>query len=280
LLSVSDLVQLRARSVLTIALTLISVSCRADGDTSIVVATTTSVEDTGLMEALIPVFTEAHPDLSVRTVAVGSGEAFELGRRKDADLLITHSGWDEAQFVMAGHGAQSSTIMYNHFAIVGPESDPAGVRMASDAADALKRIANANATFLTRGDSSGTHQKELGLWQEAQFAPHADAHPWYVESGVGMGDLLRVAGERRAYTLTDRATFLETGTATGLVVLFDDESDLLYNPYAATLVAGARHAEAAETFYQWLRSAQGQNAIRAFGREQYQRPLFVPAARP
>ena len=232
------------------------------------------------MDALVPAFEAANPGMRVRTLAVGSGEAFALGRSKDVDLLITHAGWEEAQFVMQGYGAQSSTIMYNHFVIVGPESDPASVRQASDVLDALKRIANAGATFFTRGDSSGTHLKEKALWEEAQFAPHADAHPWYVESGVGMGDLLRVAGERAAYTLTDRATFLTVGAGTGLVVLFDDEGDLLYNPYTATLVAGAKHPQAAGVFYEWLRSVEGQNGIGAFGREQYQRPLFVPAARP
>ena len=265
---------------MTIALLFGAAGCRAEGDSSIVVATTTSVEDSGLMDALVPAFEAAHPGTSVRTVAVGSGEAFALGRSKDADILITHSGWDEAQFVMQGYGAQSATIMYNHFVIVGPEADPAGVRQASGAPDALKLIANAGATFLTRGDSSGTHAKELALWEEAQFAPHATAHPWYVESGVGMGDLLRVAGERGAYTLTDRATFLTVGTGSGLVVLLDDEDAVLYNPYAATVVSGNRHPQAAGAFYDWLRSVDGQNTIGAFGREQYQRSLFVPAVRP
>jgi tungstate transport system substrate-binding protein len=277
--SVFDRALLEVRRSLTIGLVVAAASCGADGESSIVVATTTSVEDSGLMDALVPAFEAAHPGVSVRTLAVGSGEAFALGRSKDADVLLTHSGWDEAQFVMQGHGAQSTTIMYNHFVIVGPEPDPASVRQATDAPDALKRIASAEAPFLTRGDSSGTHMKEMLLWREAQFAPSADAHAWYVESGVGMGDLLRVAGERGAYTLTDRATFLTAGAGSGLVVLFDDEGDLLYNPYRATLVAGARNAEAAGLFYDWLRGADGQNVIGAFGREQYQRSLFVPAAR-
>jgi tungstate transport system substrate-binding protein len=254
-------------------------ACGTGDDTAIVVATTTSVDDSGLLDVLVPAFEAAHPDVMVRVIAVGSSEAFEMGRRKDADLLITHNAWEDAQFVMRGHGTESSTIMYNHFVVVGPESDPAGVRQATSASDALLRIANTGATFLTRGDSSGTHAKEMFLWRRAEFQPDPATHEWYVESGVGMGDLLRIAGERGAYTLADRATFLTIGATTDLVVLYGEVSELLYNPYAATLVAGASHPEEAGTFYRWLRSDDGQQAIEDFRTENQEAPLFHPARR-
>ena len=243
---------------------------------AIVLATTTSVEDSGLLDELLPAFAEVHPEIEVRKVAVGSGEALAMGRRKDADLLITHAPWEEAQFVMAGHGERSIPLMYNHFVLVGPDSDPANVRGATDVIEALRRIAETESPFLSRGDSSGTHRKELGLWQEVRIFPNADAGGWYMESGVGMGDLLRVAAERNGYTLADRATMLRLGGQTGLVILFDDESDALYNPYTAIPVTGAANAEAARVFAEWL-VGPGQEIIAGFGVEEYGRPLFIPA---
>ena len=244
--------------------------------TPVVLATTTSVEDSGLLDAILPAFEAAHPELTVQPVAVGSGEAIAMGRRRDADILLTHAPWQEAMFVATGAGTESITVMYNHFVIVGPPSDPADVRGAAGVGDALRRIAEAEAEFLTRGDSSGTHLKERGLWAEAMVDPVPGMNPWYVESGVGMGDLLRVAAERGAYTVSDRATFL-TNTASGaLAILFDDEGEALYNPYTATLVAGATHADGARALYDWLRGP-GQAVIADVGVQQYGRPLFVPA---
>lgn len=244
--------------------------------TPVVLATTTSVEDSGLLDVILPAFAAEHPEYTVQPVAVGSGEAIEMGRRKDADILLTHAPWQEAMFVATGAGTESITIMHNHFVIVGPPSDPARVRDAANVGDALRRIADAEAMFLTRGDSSGTHLKERGLWTEAMVEPEPGMNAWYVESGVGMGDLLRVAAERAAYTLSDRATFLSNARTDGLVILFDDESDALYNPYTATLVAGAAHPEGARALYDWLRGP-GQAVIARVGVEQYGRPLFVPA---
>lgn len=246
------------------------------GGDRVVLATTTSVEDSGLLDVLLPAFGEAHPDIEVVQIAVGSGEALAMGRRKDADLLLTHAPWDEAQFVMGGHGERTLAIMYNHFVIAGPASDPAGVRQAANAVEAFRRIAETESPFLSRGDSSGTHRKEISLWQEVRVAPNADAGGWYMESGVGMGDLLRVATERNAYTLVDRATMLRLGEPTGLTILYDDESDELYNPYSVTRVAGAANAEAAQVLFEWL-SGPAQELIARFGMEEYGRPLFVPS---
>jgi tungstate transport system substrate-binding protein len=248
----------------------------ADSVTPVVIATTTSVEDSGLIDALVPAFAEAHPGLPIQVIAVGSGEAIAMGRRKDADLLLTHAPWQEASFVVSGDGIESTTIMYNHFVVVGPSADPAHVRGAANVADALRRIADLEAPFLTRGDSSGTHLKERGVWEQAQILPDADMNPWYIESGVGMGDLLRVAAERGAYTLSDRATFLTNAVSDALVILLDDESDALYNPYSATLVSGARNLEGARVVYDWLRGP-GQSVIAGFGVDRFGRALFEPA---
>lgn len=268
---------LKKFAVLTAAALAIACADRGATDTrAIVVATTTSVEDSGLLDVLLPAFAEANPEIEVRTLAVGSGEALEMGRRKDADLVIVHAPWDEAQFVIGGHGERRIQIMYNHFVIAGPESDPANVRGATDVVDAFRRIAETESPFLSRGDSSGTHRKELGLWQEVAVTPNAAAGGWYVESGVGMGDLLRVAAERNGYTLADRATMLRLGEAAGLVILFDDESDALYNPYSAIPVVGAANAEAARVFADWL-AGPAQRIIAEFGVGEHGRPLFTPA---
>lgn len=251
---------------------------QGSGEESIVVATTTSVGDTGLMDALVAAFDSSGSDIAVRALVVGSGEALALGRRGDADLLITHAPAQEAEFVRSGFGTSPAVIMHNHFVIAGPAGDPAGVRTAADAVDAFRRIAEAGAPFLTRGDSSGTHRSELRLWREADLRPDAGTSSWYVESGVGMGDLLRVAAERQAYTLSDRATYLMLGAPAGLEILFDDESELLYNPYTAMLVAGARGETAARRFHAWL-SGPGRDVIARFGVDAHGRALFVPGPR-
>jgi tungstate transport system substrate-binding protein len=227
------------------------------------------------MDALVAAFDSTVSGISVRVLAVGSGEALALGRRGDADLLITHAPDQEAAFVEAGHGASPVVLMHNHFVIAGPAGDPAGVREAASAAEAFTRIARAGLPFLTRGDSSGTHVRELRVWNEAGIHPDFASAPWYIESGVGMGDLLRVAAERQAYTLSDRATFLMLGAQTGLEILFDDGSALLYNPYTATLVTAGRNQAAARKLHDWLQTT-GQEVIARYGVEQYGRPLFVP----
>jgi tungstate transport system substrate-binding protein len=272
----------RRPAVLITLLALALASCHGSESSAeiraIVLATTTSVEDSGLLEAIAPQFHSAHTAYRLRVVAVGSGEALALGRRGDADVLLTHSPAAEAQFVAEGHGTENATVMHNHFVIVGPDSDPAGVRRAATLRDALRNIANAAAMFLTRGDSSGTHLKELELWRlSVPTPPRAGRETWYIESGLGMGDLLRVASERGAYTLTDRATFMTNATGSGLEIVYDDRSEPLYNPYTITVVTKGTNPDGARAFRSWLLGPAGQAAIAEFGATASGRPPFVPA---
>ena len=234
--------------------------------TELILASTTSTEDSGLFDALIPAFEEAHPGIVVKVVAVGSGEALAYGRRKDADVLLVHAPLAEVQFI---------DVMYNDYVIVSPATNAAALTPVMRATEGLRRIAAAGGPFVSRGDSSGTHQKELALWQAAGVRPDAR---WYLEVGQGMEAALRVASERQAYTLTDRSTFLALmrGLQLGIVLEGDE---MLYNPYAVIVVAEARNLEAARGFARWI-TGPGQEVIGAFGREQYGRPLFTPNATP
>jgi tungstate transport system substrate-binding protein len=245
----------------------------------LILATTTSVEDSGLLDALLPAFHAAHPSHSVKVLAVGSGQAFELGRRKDADVLITHAPYEEAQFVHSGLGRERVELMYNHFDIVGPAADPAAVRSSASAPEAFQRIAQARAPFVSRGDSSGTHLRELAMWEASGMAP-AGAD-WYVQAGAGMADVLRIAAERQAYILVDRATYRMAGDAERLAVLFDGtRDDQLFNPYAVIIVIGSRNAEGAKAFAEWLKGNEAQGIIARYGVDRFGSPLFTPSGRP
>lgn len=245
------------------------------GTTELILASTTSTEDSGLFDVLIPAFEEAHPGIRVKVVAVGSGEALAYGRRKDADALLVHAPLAEVQFMDAGFGESRFDVMYNDYVIVSPATNVAGLTPVMRATEGLRRIAAAGGPFVSRGDSSGTHQKELALWQAAGVRPDAR---WYLEVGQGMEAALRVASERQAYTLTDRSTFLALmrGLQLGIVLEGDD---MLYNPYGVIVVADARNVESARAFSAWV-TGPGQEVIGAFGREQYGRPLFTPNAGP
>lgn len=236
-------------------------------------ASTTSTEDSGLFDVLLPAFEQAHPENAVKLVAVGSGEALALGRRRDADVLVVHAPAEEEAFMREGYGTSRQRIMSNDFVIVGPARDPAGVREARRAAFALRRIADARAPFVSRGDSSGTHLKELELWAGAQ--PVATRDTWYLEVGQGMGDALRLANERKAYILVDRATYLFLSGTIDLALLLEGD-EVLLNPYSVITVAGAENADGARAFAEWLTSAEGQWLIRSYGVERFGRPLFVP----
>jgi tungstate transport system substrate-binding protein len=254
-------------------LSILAGACAGSGE--LVLASTTSTEDSGLFDVLIPAFEEAHPGITVKVVAVGSGEALAYGRRKDADVLLVHAPLAEVQFMEAGYGELRRDVMYNDFVIVGPASNPSGLSPLMRATEGLRRIAAAGDAFVSRGDSSGTHQKELALWQEANVRPSA---PWYIDVGQGMEAALRVASERQAYTLTDRSTFLALmrGLQLGIVLEGDE---MLYNPYAVIVVTDADNIEAARAFATWI-TGPGQEVIRAFGREQFGRSLFTPNAGP
>lgn len=240
---------------------------------SITLATTTSTQDSGLLDMLLPKFREA-TGIDVKVVAVGSGQAMELGRRGDADVLLVHSPEAEEQFIRDGHAVKRHPLMYNDFVIVGPASDPAGIRGAPSAAEALRKLAKLGARFVSRGDNSGTHAKERSLWKSAQLDPQGD---WYWKAGSGMAETLRVANEKSAYTLTDRATFLAQRATLDLTVLVEKDQNLL-NPYAVLQLSPAKHPDlnhaGAEQFISFLFGPEAKELIANFGRDQYGQPLF------
>lgn len=247
----------------------------SDGRSEIVLATTTSTEDSGLLDALVPAFERANPGHRVRFVAVGTGQALALGRRRDADAVLVHAPDAEEEFVREGHGFDRRPVMRNEFVIVGVAADPAGLRGATTAAGAFARIARAQAEFVSRGDDSGTHKRERAIWRAAEISPEGE---WYLDAGQGMGEVLTIADERGAYTLTDRGTYLAMRDVLRLVVLFEGDP-VLDNPYHVIAVTGARNPEGARRFIDWITGPQAQALIGSFGVERFGRPLFHPTAR-
>ena len=242
---------------------------------TLTLATTTSTQDSGLLDALLPTF-ETQTGITVKVVAVGSGQALELGRRGDADLLLTHAPEAEQRFVADGAGIERREVMYNDFVLVGPAADPAGLRGSSDVVMALQQIVQNACLFVSRGDDSGTHQKEQELWKAAAVNP---ASSEYLEVGSGMAATLRIASEKAAYTLTDRATFLAQRDQLQLEVLsFGDLR--LRNQYAVILVHPQRHPhvqfQAAQQFADFLLRPETQRMIDQFGRDRFGEPLFFP----
>ncbi|MGD8869761.1 MAG: extracellular solute-binding protein, partial [Gemmatimonadales bacterium] len=228
----------------------------------------------GLLDALLPRFEARHPGYRLRYVAAGSGELLALGARGDVDALLSHSPAAEERFMAAGYGVSRHPVMQNDFIIVGPAADPAGVRGMPDAAAALVRVARAGESFLSRGDDSGTHRKELQLWAEAGMRPGG---PGYREVGDGMAAVLRAASDLGAYALCDRATYMNLRGTLDLEILVEGDPRLL-NVYHVIVVAATREPEAAEAFARWLTSADGQSAIAAYGRDRFASSLFYPAA--
>ncbi|MBI4545091.1 MAG: substrate-binding domain-containing protein [Gemmatimonadetes bacterium] len=249
---------------------------RSERARPLILASTTSTEDSGLFDELIPAFERAHPQYDVKVIAVGSGQALELGKRQDADVLLVHAPAAESAFVAQGYGLERRQVMYNDFVVVGPPADPAGVRGAADAAAALRRIAAASAPFISRGDASGTHQKERQLWQAARLEP---VGAWYRDAGQGMGEVLSIASEKQAYTLTDRATYLALQHALLLEVLLEGDPRL-FNPYGVIPVSGARNLAGARAFAAWITGREGQALIGRYGVARFGQPLFVPNAQP
>lgn len=246
------------------------------GSSDLLLASTTSTEDSGLFDVLLPAFMAAHPEVTVRVTAVGTGQALELGRRRDADVLLVHAPPAESAFVAEGHGTARCDVMYNEFVVVGPPADPAGLAGETDAAEAFRRIAAAEAAFVSRGDDSGTYQKERALWSAAGVEP---VGRWYMDVGQGMAEVLRMAVERRAYALTDRATYLSVRASTELVVVVEGD-ERLFNPYGVIPVTGSARAEAARAFAEWITGADAQRRIGEYGAAQFGQPLFVPDAGP
>ena len=248
----------------------------ADKGAPLILASTTSTQDSGLLDVLVPAFEKAEGH-QIKTVAVGSGEAIELGGRGEADVLLVHSPEAEKDLMKTGKAGERRIVMHNDFVVVGPPEDPGGIKGKASTA-AFEEIATKETPFISRGDDSGTHKFELKLWEGAGLKPRG---AWYQESGQGMGATLRIAAEKDAYTLSDRGTYLTTKDSSGLDIAVEGESDLLnvYHVIDMAKRAGPRVNDAgAQAFAGWIVSPEAQKMIREFGREKYGEPLFVSDA--
>jgi tungstate transport system substrate-binding protein len=245
---------------------------------ALILATTTSTQDTGLLDVLIPMF-EKKTGYFVKTIAVGSGQAMTMGQKGEADVLLVHSPDAEKKFMDEGSGVDRRLVMHNDFVIVGASEDPATISGIKSAAEALKKIAAAQALFLSRGDNSGTHAKEKALWKAAGVK--AEGERWYQETGLGMGQTLNVAAEKKGYTLTDRGTYLALAKNLKLDILVEGDAVLL-NIYHVMEVNPQKwpkvNFEAAKSFADFMVSKEAQEVIRTFGVDKYGSPLFFADA--
>ena len=246
------------------------------GDVALRLATTTSTANSGLMDYLLPVFTR-ETGLEVHLIAVGTGKALRLGKEGDVDIVLVHARTAEDRFVADGHGVDRADVMYNDFLIVGPQSDTAGVSKSKNVAEVLQRIDNSKLPFISRGDDSGTHKRELALWEIAGRTPGGS---WYREVGQGMGKTLQIANEVDGYTMADRGTWLAYQSKLEIRLLFEGDPPL-FNPYGIIAVNPARHPDidydGASKLIQWMTSPQAQKMIGEFRIKG--QPLFVPSAR-
>ena len=249
----------------------------------IILATTTSTKDSGLLDYLLPYF-EEESGYKVSVVSVGSGEAMTMGENGEADVLLVHSPAAEEEFVKNGHADEDGRkdVMYNDFVLIGPVSDPANIKTDAynDALRAFKTLADEEMTFISRSDESGTHKKELEIWKAAGIEPSGD---WYVEAGSGMGAVLEMANEELAYTLSDRATWLNLDLDEDLMIVSEnDPSGVLYNQYGVICVNPDKNEainhEGAKAFANWLLSSETQELIGEYGLEEYGKALFTPNA--
>ena len=254
-------------------------ACRGRQAETVVLASTTSTEDSGLFDELLPAFEKSNSKYRIVVVAVGSGEALAIARRGDADVLLVHSPAAESTFMAEGYGDARRGVMYNDFVIVGDSSDPARIRGLRDAGLALAQIARAHAPFVSRGDQSGTHTKELALWKAAGVSPvdSSAGVRWYMDAGQGMGETLRIANERRAYTLSDRGTYLATRNSVALQILVEGDPRLR-NPYSVITVRKAKQKVGAQRFADWIISDSAQRLIGSYGAARFGQPLFIPDA--
>ncbi len=273
----------REGAYLTLGAAVLSLVCFPAGPVlakaeTIRVASTTSTEASGLFGYILPQFTRK-TGIAVRVVAVGTGQAIRLARRGDVDVLLVHHKPSEEKFLREGYGLRRHPLMFNDFVIVGPERDPAKVKEAVDVTQALMRIRDAMATFLSRGDDSGTHKRERRLWRTAGVNPSVQ-QGWYREIGAGMGRTLNIAATMPAYTLVDRGTWLSFANRRSLVLLFEGDYRLR-NPYGVIVVNPQKHphvnVRAAQSFVRWLVSPAGQRAIGSFRIDG--KVLFYPLAR-
>lgn len=246
----------------------------------LLLATTTSTQDTGLLDMLLPLF-EQRTGYGVKTVAVGTGAALALGARGEADVVLVHAPEAEKSWLAQGNGTERLLVMHNDFILVGPDEDPARISRSSSVVAAIGKIADVRATFVSRGDSSGTHQLEQRLWREASLAPKGA--PWYIESGSGMSQTLSIAAHQRSYTLTDRGTWLTRRSQLGLPIMVEGDP-LLLNLYhvmpvnPAKFPPGQINAAGGRALAEFLVSPEAQQLIAEFGREKFGQPLFTPDA--
>jgi tungstate transport system substrate-binding protein len=245
---------------------------------NVILATTTSTQDSGLLDVLIPIF-EKKTGYFVKTIAVGSGQAMAMGQKGEADVLLVHSPDAEKKFIADGFGINRRLVMHNDFIIVGPAEDSAKIKTAKSAAEAMKLIAQANALFVSRGDNSGTHAKEKTLWKKAEIIP--GGQKWYQETGLGMGQTLNVVAEKKGYTLADRGTYLSMKKNLGLDILTEGDAALL-NIYHVIEVNSAKwpkaNAQGAKAFADFMVSKKTQDVIKTFGVDKFGSPLFFPDA--
>ena len=253
----------------------------------LILATTTSTADSGLLDYILPDFEEQY-NAEVDVVAVGTGQAIEIGSKGDADVLLVHSRKAEDQFVADGHAKERFDVMYNDFIVVGPKEDPAKIASMTTAKDAFKAIMDAEAPFVSRGDKSGTHTKELSIWSSLNITPTAEMK-WYNSLGQGMGDTLLFSNEQGAYTLTDRGTYLsmqdklpDLAVLVGGKNLTENKDKALLNPYGVMAVNPELHPnvnyDLAMNFVKWLLSVDTQNKIEGYGKDKYGQSLFYPSS--
>jgi tungstate transport system substrate-binding protein len=252
-------------------------SAEAPERRNVILATTTSTQDSGLLDALLPIF-EKQTGYRVKTIAVGTGEALAMGKRGDADVLLAHDPEKEREIVAAGFAVNREIVMHNDFLIAGPEDDPAGIHGSNNGAASVKKIAQAGARFASRGDDSGTHFRELSLWEAAAIEPAGD---WYLSTGQGMGATLLIAAEKNAYVLTDRGTYLAMKNRTDLQPHVEGDPDFI-NIYSVMEVNPERFPKVnhagAKSFSEFIRGPEAQELIRGFGTEEFGQPLFIPDA--
>jgi tungstate transport system substrate-binding protein len=244
---------------------------------NIILSTTTSTQDSGLLDVLIPLF-EKQTGYSVKTVSVGTGQALALAAKADADVALVHAPSLEKQYVADGKLMHRRLVMYNDFVIIGPKEDPAKIRTAKTASAALKAIEQAKASFVSRGDNSGTHVLEKALWKSAGVEPKGS---WYIEAGQGMGATLGIANERNAYTITDRGTWLALGKRVSLPILIEGDKALLniYSVMEVNPANGPRiNSVGGRAFADFMIAPQTQSVIKSFGVEKFGQSLFVPVA--
>ena len=263
--------------VLAVVLALASPAVAQAPPTTVILSTTTSTQDSGLLDVLVPMFERAS-GFTLKAISVGTGQALALAARGEADVTLAHAPSLEKKYVADGKMANRRLVMYNDFVLIGPEADPAKIRGERSVVAALAKIAAAGARFVSRGDKSGTHVLEQSLWKQAGMTPAA---PWYIESGQGMGATLGIADDRKAYTLTDRATLLAFGKRVRLAIMVEGDRPLLnvYSVMEVNPASGPRvNVAGGKAFAEFMLAPETQAVIKTFGVEKYGQPLFVPIA--